>query len=668
MENRIIIRGFILLITVVYLLRLLYLQVFDESYKLAAENNAIVKEIQVPYRGQVYDRNNKLIVYNTPVYDLYITPRKARVADTLRFCQLFDISRSSFDSLATIARKYSKVKPSLFLRQLSLQDYARVQDVMVDYPGFSFQKSALRSYTSKTMANALGYVSEISEKQLKNQEDDYYSQGDYVGQSGLEKQYEKELRGRRGVKFKMVDVRGVEKGAFKAGEYDTTAIMGQNLYSTVDLDLQQYADSLMRNKVGSIVAIEPASGEILCMTSAPTYDPNLLAGRNFSKYYRSISNDPTKPLINRPMQALYRPGSTFKLIQTAIALQEGVVVPSTFFPCGGAPVKCHGHASGDLRNAIRFSCNPYFYRVFQRIVYNNNEPNVFKKSAIGLRRWNEMAAKFGIGQQLGVDLPYERKGRLPNVQYYDKVYKGVNRWKFSNIYSLSIGEGELDISPIKMANVAAIFANRGWYKAPHMVRGLGKVGNIDPKYNERFETGINRRHYEVIADGMEMVVNGGTVAARARIPDLQVCGKTGTSQNAHGKDDHSIFICFAPKYNPKIAMAVFVENGGMGGIAAAPIASLLLEKYLKKRIDLKGLQTEVMNRSYIERVLSGGKRSTFGTKKKSELIETSVQKPQTGTKPANNEQQPNKPTDTKPKAQPAIVPAKPVVPAAVKKG
>ncbi len=600
-SRKIIIRGFMLLIAAVYLIKLLYIQVFDDSYATAADNNAIVKEIQIPYRGQIYDRQNKLIVSNTPIFDLYITPRKARVQDTARFCAIFGITKSQFDSLAKTAREYSKVKPSVFLRQLSMVDLARVQDVMVDYPGFSFQKNALRTYTSNSMANSLGYISEINEKQLEAQDDDYYQQGDYIGQSGIEKQYEPILRGQRGVKFKMVDVHGVEKGAFKGGKFDTIAVMGQNLITSIDLATQQYADSLMKNKVGSIVAIEPSTGEILTLVSAPTYDPNLLSGRNFSKYYSALANDPTRPLINRPMQALYRPGSTFKTIQALIALQEGVITPSTTFPCGGAPVKCHNHqrSYNDLHNAIEWSCNPYFYNVFKKIIYNNDEPNVFKKSALGLKRWNELAKGFGIGQILGVDLPYERRGSLPDVASYDKRYKGENTWKFSNIYSLSIGEGELDISPMKMANVTAIIANRGYYIIPHVVKGIGKVGNIDETFKEKHYTEIDRKHFSVVIEGMKDAVNRGTVVARAQIPDIQMCGKTGTSQNGKGKKDHSIFIAFAPKENPKIAVAVFVENGGFGGVASAPIASLVIEKYLKGHIERKGLETETLNKSYL---------------------------------------------------------------------
>jgi penicillin-binding protein 2 len=600
--RKMLIRAFVILIGIIFLARLLYIQVLDDSYKMAADNNAIRKIVQVPFRGQVYDRKNKLIVFNTPIYDLYVTPKKARVADTLRFCSLFDITRAEFDSLTKIARTYSRVRPSLFIRQLSQQDYARVQDVMVDYPGFHFQTSALRSYESKSMANALGYIGEISPKRLEDQEakgEDYYRQGDYVGVTGLERYYEEELRGQRGIKYMMVNSNGMEKGAFKDGKLDEMPIAGKNLYTSIDVELQQFADSLMQHKVGSVVAIEPSTGEILTMVSAPTYDPNLLSGRNFSKYYKTLALNPLNPLVNRPPSAYYRPGSTFKLIQALVGLQMGVIGPGTGFGHAGAPVKCHGHPlAGTVHAGVQWSCNPYFYQVFKRIIYNNSEPNVFKKSAIGLQRWNEMVAKFGIGQELEVDLPNEKKGKLPSVEYYNKVYKGENRWKFSNVASLSIGEGELVVSPVKMANVAAIMANRGWYIRPHMVKGVGKLGEIDPKYKEHVSVGIDERHFDPVIWGMMDAVNRGTVAAEARIPDIQICGKTGTSQNRVGKD-HSIFIAFAPKDNPKIAIAVFVENAGFGGFAAAPIASLVIEKFIKGKVERKAMSEKWMNKSFM---------------------------------------------------------------------
>jgi penicillin-binding protein 2 len=334
------------------------------------------------------------------------------------------------------------------------------------------------------------------------------------------------------------------------------------------------------------------------MVSAPTYDPSLLSGRNYSKYYGKLLLDPNKSLLNRALQAQYRPGSTFKLIQSLIGLQDGVITPSSVFPCGGTPFDCHGHGPGNLRYAIQFSLNPYFYNVFRRIVYNNPEPNIFKKSAIGLTRWDAYVAKFGIGQKLGIDLPNERRGRLPDVEYYNtKRYKGPFTWKFSNIYSLSIGEGELDITPLKMANVAAIIANRGWYITPHIVKGVEKVGNITPEYKTKHETGIASRHFAPVIGGMYDVVYGGT-ASGAKMADIEMCGKTGTSENKKG-ETHAIFIAFAPIDNPKIAIAVFVENAGSGGSHAAPIASLMIEKYLKRRVDRQAYETQIMNRSYL---------------------------------------------------------------------
>lgn len=596
------IQGFFILIALVYVGRLFYLQVIDDTYILAAENNAIRKMTQSPFRGLVYDRNNKLIVSNTVVYDLYVTPKKARVADTLRFCQIFGMSRAEFDSLTHLARIYSPVRPSLMLRQLSREDYARVQDAMVDYPGFNFQISALRTYDWKGMANALGYVGEISPERLLKQEaagEDYYGQGDYVGVTGLERHYEEQLRGERGVKYIMVNSRGVEKGSHKGGAFDVEPISGKSLMTSIDIELQAYADSLMQHKVGSVVAIEPSTGEVLAMVSAPTYDPSLLSGRTYSKYFQTLNLNPMHPLLNRPPSASYRPGSTFKIIQALVALQMGAIVPSTGFGHGGSPINCsHNHpVASDVQKAIQFSCNPYFYQTYKRIIYSNNEPNVFKKSAIGLQKWDDMVAKFGIGQSLEIDLPTERKGNLPSIQMYDKMYGGPLRWKFSNIASNSIGEGELLVSPLKMANVAAIVANRGWYYRPHLVRGVGKVGVIDEKYKEKISVGIDRRHFETVIGGMVSAVNNGTVSGDGRMSDIQMCGKTGTSQNRHG-ENHSIFIAFAPRDNPKIAIAVFVENAGSGGAHAAPIASLCIERYIKRRVDRKAIETKWMNKGY----------------------------------------------------------------------
>ncbi|RRB02288.1 penicillin-binding protein 2 [Larkinella rosea] len=624
-ENRkYIVIGVFCLVGLVYLLRLFYLQILDDSYSLESSSNSIKRIIEIPYRGQIYDRSGKFIVYNTPVYDLYVTPKKVQIADTAAFCRLMELERSEFDSIMNNAKSYSYVKPSLFLRQLSKEDFARIQDALVDYRGFEHVTSSMRTYPAHTLANALGYVSEISKKQLDEQETPYYRQGDYIGRSGLEQQYESVLRGQRGVKFVMQNVHQVVKGSWKNGAFDSLAVAGKNLYTGIDVEIQQYADTLMQNKVGSVVAIEPSTGQILAMVSAPTYDPNSLSSRFFSKSYAKLAKNPYKPLINRPVMASYRPGSTFKLIQAMVALQDGAVAPSSIFSHAGSPMKCHCNRSGrlNLAGAVQYSCNPYFYHVFRRLLYNNNERNTFKASAMGLHHWHDMVSKFGIGQKLGVDLPGELKGSLPDADYYNRMY-GENHWKFSTVYSLSIGEGELLINPLKMANVAAIVANRGWFYTPHIVSGIGKPGEgIDPKYLEKHEVGIDPRHFEILAEGMQGAVEHGTTTMAANIPGITICGKTGTSQNKKGKD-HSIFVAFAPRENPKIAIAVFVENAGWGGIAAASVASLVIEKYIKRRVDNHALDKKVKESNYLPAVTLPKKPAP----KKYEMPKDSAAKP-----------------------------------------
>lgn len=589
-----------MVVGIIYLIRLLYLQVLDNTYETSSNSIRAVPDI--PMRGQIYDRNGKLIVYNTLVYDLYITPNKLKVRDTLGLCNLLNITQTDFDSLLQSAKNYSRFRPSIFLRQLSKEDFAQIQDALVDYPGFEYQKSLVRTYSSPTLAHALGYVSEVSKKQLEDQETLYYRQGDLVGQSGLEKYYEEQLRGNRGVHYVMQDVHGVAKGAWKEGELDTIATAGKNLYTSIDLILQQYADSLMQHKAGAVVAIEPSSGEVLAITSAPSYDPALFATRDFSKNYAKLALNPYHPLLNRAVMGNYRPGSTFKTLQALVAMQEGAITPGSVFSHAGAPMKCHGHgALTGVSSAIQWSCNPYFYHVFRRMLYANAEKNAFKASAIGLQKWHDYAEKFGFGQKLGIDLPSEAKGILPGVEYYDKRL-GKKQWRFGQIYSLSIGEGDLLITPLKLANLAATIANRGWYIAPHLVKGIGKNNNPLPEFVEKHQTDIEKDYFEYVVNGMEMAVVRGTVSRGAIIPDIQMCGKTGTSQNKKGKD-HSIFIAFAPKQNPKIAIAVFVENGGFGGFAAAPVASLLIERYLKGHVDRKSYEQEWMNKNFLQNVI-----------------------------------------------------------------
>ncbi len=604
-RNRIIFI-FFTCICLAFLSKLLFLQVFDDSYVKAADNNAIRKIIQIPFRGEIYDRKNKLIVFNTPIYDLYVTPKKAKVLDTIRFCQLFGIDKTYFVKQMIKAKAYSKLKPYLFLRNLSKEDFARAQDAMIDFPGFSFVTNSYRTYQSLAFSNALGYVAEINPNKLLEQKEEYYRQGDLIGISGLESFYEEVLRGQRGVKYRMVNSNGVEKGVFKNGELDINPIAGQNLYTSIDIKLQEYADSLMRYKVGSVVAIEPSTGEILTMVSAPSYDPSMLAGRNFSKYYGKLALDPLKPLINRPPSAYYRPGSTFKLVQALVGQQLGIINSGSVFTHAGAPVKCHSHntSHNDLHNAIQWSCNPYFYHAFRKILYDGTTGDTYERSAQGLQRWEQLVANFGFGRKLGVDLGNEKKGNLPNVDYYNKIYKGEKTWKFSNIYSLSIGEGELVVSPLKMANLAAIIANRGWYIPPHLVKGIGDKKSIDPFYKTVIPVGVDPKYFGVVIAGMRDAVAHGTVGGDGKIPDIVMCGKTGTSQNKKGQKDHSIFIAFAPMDKPKIAIAVFVENAGFGGFAAAPIASLIVEKYLKGKVDRKAVENKFLNMSYMANVIS----------------------------------------------------------------
>lgn len=591
---------FIFTIGVIYLLRLLYLQVIDDKYQSLGSTNAIRREIEIPLRGQIYDRNKNLLVANVEVYDMYVTPIKVKKIDTMAFCNLFKITKSYFDSTLTSAKDFSKNRASLFLRQLSKEDLAQVADAMVNYPGFTFSQSFFRTYPAHTMANALGYIGEIPKKKFDEQEDKYYRKGDYIGLSGLEKSYELELRGTRGVKFTLMNVKGEDKGSYANGTYDTLSVIGKNLYTAIDLELQQLSDSLFKGKVGSIVAIEPSTGEILALGSYPTYDPSILSGKNFSKNYASLSLNLDKPLINRATNSFYRPGSTFKLVQAVIGLHLGVITAkSSSFLGNSAPVKCHGHGAAhmsNITNAIQGSCNPYFYNLYRRIISLPAKSSPFLTARAGLTQWRDLAEKFGFGIKLGIDIPGEKKGLLPDLDLYDKYY-GKNQWKFSNIYSLSIGEGELGVNVLKLANLSAVLANRGYYIAPHLVRGLGKpVGGIKNEYRVRHETGIPRKHFETIMNGMENVVKAGT-ARSAFIPDIPICGKTGTSQNKKGKD-HAIFVGFAPRNNPKIAIAVVVENGIWGGTSAAPIASVLIEKYIKRKIERVGFMNQIINTRY----------------------------------------------------------------------
>lgn len=572
-----------LLVGIIFIVKLFFIQVLDNRYAELADGNAILRQVEYPFRGLIFDRNGKLIVYNSPEYDLEMVVKDVKNFDSLKFCQVFEISkeelRARFKEMKA-RKEYSPFKPTLFINQLSSVDFARVQDYLDEFPGIYVQARTSRSYEAPALANALGYVSEISKENLARDQSKIYKQGDYVGQSGIESFYEEQLRGKRGVRFKLRNVKGIEKGSFKNGEYDTLSVPGQNLITGIDIDLQQYGEFLMKGKAGSIVAIEPSSGEILSLVSGPSYDPNLLTGRSYSSNFKLISTDTLKPLFNRPLMAQYRPGSIFKIAQAMTALQEKVLTPDTRIRCDRSIINCHGaHSNEDLRGAIANSCNPYFHNVLRRMLNQGISKDTYEDTRLGLAEWNKHIGSFGFGKKLGIDLPNEKEGLVPTPAYYDRAYKSP-AWKFSNIYSLAIGEGENLVVPIQMANFAATIANRGYYYTPHLVKAIGEEGKPLPQYAERHYTTIDSAYFIVAVDAMQKVVEEGTGQYRAKLADVIVCGKTGTVQNAPPLFDHSVFIAFAPRDNPKIAISVYVEDAGQGARAAASIASLMIEKYL----------------------------------------------------------------------------------------
>lgn len=582
----------------IFLTKLFFIQVLDSRYKLAAENNVINKVIEYPYRGLIYDRNMNIMVHNTPVYDIMVVPKEVQIRDTAQFIQLFDISKEELVERISKAKKYSYIKQSLFFPQLNNEEFARIQVELIEYKGFYPIARTVRKYPEPVLANGVGYIGEISKRQLGRDTLNYYQSGDFIGISGIEAAYEKELRGKRGVKYKLVNVRGLDKGSFNDGAFDTLSVPGNNLVSSIDLPLQKYAEYLMKDKVGSIVAIEPSTGEILAMVNSPSYNPNDLTGRKYSSNFGKLTKDTLKPLFNRPIMAQYRPGSVFKLVQSLIALQEGVVSPSTRIVCNRGIINCHGaHSKEDLHGAIKFSCNPYFYQTFKRIIQQGKDPEINKDARIGLNTWDEYLYRFGFGRKLGVDIPNEQKGMVPAPTYYDHYY-GKDHWNFYTIYSLSIGEGELLTTPLQVANLAAILANRGHFIRPHLVKGIDTPDSYLKLDFEREDVGVNAEHFTTVVDAMAEIVQG--TARVARVEGVEICGKTGTVQN---KDafDHSAFMAFAPKEQPKIAISVYVENAGWGGGVAAAITGLLIEKYVKGEVatNRSWVENYVMSQAYL---------------------------------------------------------------------
>ncbi len=594
-----------LLIGIVFLFKLFFIQVVDSRYKDLANGNAIRKEIQYPVRGIITDRNGKLIVYNNPEYDLMIVLHEVHAFDSAQFTKVFDLTPVALRGLfkdfykEIKNKKANSLQPYPFLRQLSNFDLAKIQDHVDEFPGFYIQARSTRAYASKAAANVLGYVSEISKGQLDGDETTIYRQGDYIGQSGVEKYYEEYLRGQRGVKFFMRNKDGVIKGSFDDGGSDTLSIPGQDLTSTLDLDLQEYGEYLMGGKAGSVIAIEPSTGEILAMVSGPSYDPTLLTGKNYSSNFVLINSDSLKPLFTRPLMAQYRPGSIFKIAQAMVALQEGVITPETRFRCDRSIINCHGpHSNEDLRGAIANSCNPYFWNALKRMLNQGKSNSPFEDTRIGLAEWNKHISSFGFGKPLGIDLPNEKGGLVPSPAYYDRAYGG-RPWKFSNIYSIAIGEGENLVVPLQMANFAATVANRGYYITPHMVKSIGKSGKPLSPFLEKHFTTIDSINFRIAVDAMERVVMEGTGRHRASLKDVIVCGKTGSVQN-EPHPDHSVFIAFAPKHNPKIAVSVYVEFSGQGARAAASIASLMIEKYLYGKTTRPQIEAYVLRGKFLD--------------------------------------------------------------------
>jgi len=571
------------------IIRLFIIQVVESTYRISADNNVLRYVTQYPARGLIYDRNGRMVVSNQAAYDVMVIPSQTVRPDTAALCSLLGITPEVFKDRMNIAINYSRRAPSVFLKQISDETYARLQEKLFTFPGFYVQPRTLRKYARPVASHLLGYVSEVDDGVIRK--DPYYKQGDYIGKSGIEEAYEKKLRGRKGVKIYMVDVYSRIKGSYAGGDLDTMAVHGDDITSTVDLDLQEYGEHLMKNKKGSIVAIEPRTGEVLALVSAPDYDPGLLVGRVRSDNFARLNTDTLKPLFNRALMAAYPPGSTFKPINGLIALQEQVITPYTMFGCdkGYLFVGCHIHPSPlNLEGAILNSCNSYFCQTYKRTLENPKYRSVTE----AYDKWKDYLTQFGFGSKLGSDFVNELPGFVPPTSYYDRYY-GKNRWKALTVISLAIGQGEIGTTPLQLANMTAAIANRGYYYTPHIVRSVGQDSYIDPKFTLKHIISVDSTNFEQIIVGMEAAVAVGT-GRPAAIKDITVCGKTGTAQNPHGKE-HSVFIAFAPKVNPRIAIMVFVENSGAGATYAAPIAGLMIEKYLKGEADSKEKEESIMN-------------------------------------------------------------------------
>jgi penicillin-binding protein 2 len=594
-NRKFVIGGLFATILIIFIIRLFSIQLIDDSYKTSSDNNVLRKEVDYPSRGLIYDRNNKLIVYNEAAYDLMITPNQLKKIDTNLLCAILKIDTIDLVKRINKAKNYSSYKSSIFMKQISVETYAELQEHLYLFPGFYARPRTLRKYPINAASHILGYVGEVSRKTVEKYP--YYGEGDYIGISGIEKAYEKKLRGEKGIKFKLKDVHNNIKGSLENGNFDKQSIAGKNLTSTIDIQLQKYGELLMQNKRGSIVAIEPSTGEILSLVSSPNYNPNQLVGRKRTKNYIKLNNDSLeKPLFNRASLAQYPPGSTFKLINALIGLQENTLQPSSTFNCNlgfiygeeKRKMKCHPHRSPlNLKESIATSCNAYYCNVYKEII--DKYPSAYE----GYNIWRNHVMSFGLGNWLNNDLPTGKKGHVPSVNYYDNIY-GKKRWKALTNLSLSIGQDALLTTPIQMANMTAAIANRGFYYIPHIIKKIEK-DSIDNRFKIKRNTSINKKHFETVISGMRDVIEDTELGTSnsAKLDDIVICGKTGTAQNPHG-EDHSIFIAFAPIENPKIALAVYVENGGWGSTWAVPIASLIIEQYLTDTITRPNFEKNII--------------------------------------------------------------------------
>lgn len=583
--RKILLPTIIIAATIIIVARLFYLQILDDSYIKKSDNNAIKIKYDYPERGYIYDRHGKLMVANQPSYDIMVTPKEMKNLDTLELCSLLGVTKEYFIQRLEKANVYSRRLPSVFLPQLNKKEFAAFQEKIRRFKGFDIVKRSLRDYQTTAGSNVFGYIAQVNDAIIKKHP--YYKSGDLIGKQGVEEMYEEILRGVKGVKYIQKDRFNREIGSFKEGIYDTIAVQGQDITLTLDMELQKYGESLMFEKRGGIVALEPSTGEILALVTAPSYDPSLLVGRERSKNYSAMYNDSiAMPLFDRGLLAEYPPGSPFKILTGLVGLQEEVVDPNTTFMCHhgfsygrGAFMKCHGFGPHNLNNGIYNSCNTYFANVFKLTV------DKYPKPQYGVDAWASHLKSFGLGEFLGYDLPPGRPGRVPTSKFYKRFYPNGG-WRSSTIISNSIGQGEVAMTPIQLANMMATVANEGWYYTPHVIKKIeGKT--IDKKFTTKHHTSIDKQHFKPVINGLFDVYNFGT-AKSLRVEGIEICGKTGTAENftkINGKrtqlTDHSIFVAFAPRENPKIAIAVFVENGYWGARWAGPIASLMIEKYLK---------------------------------------------------------------------------------------